>query len=401
VIERGQEKIQSEQNWESIICQNLSLKQPLDDIKQRGQVANASFCIVTDGGTYEYNGTYGVIITHEETMIATNYGKLYSPEFYESSYRSEIYALLAGIVSFRYVISGENQIVERAVNIYCDNKSLIKRINNRRRSRMTVNQHRDAEVDVELQVLCEIEQLEIQNTKVKISYVKSHKQTTKDQFVSAMEHVHNYADNLCKQARLLPDQNEYHSFPANKVELVLNERVITAHAPKATAKAYHSINMNDYYREKYHWTGTIIRSIWWKAYGKSLTKLNQPEKMKVQKFINDWMPTNKRLHKYCKDHSCICSSCGSEVEDEDHFIRCHTYGRQKIRTEWLSALKEYLSSSHTPVSVKTSILTNMTRWFEPTTAPCGSYQSNINCEATKRAEYLQSRIGWHNSSEDE
>jgi hypothetical protein len=55
---------------------------------------------------------------------------------------------------------------------------------------------------------------------------------------------------------------------------------------------------------------------------------------------------------------------------------------------------EYLSSSHTPVPVKTSTLTNMTRWLEPTTASRGSYQSNINCEATKRAEYLQSQIGW-------
>jgi hypothetical protein len=126
VIERKQRIEQSEHNRESIMCQNLSLKRTLDDIKQHGQIANAAFCIVTDGGTYEYNGTYGVIITHEETMIATNYRKLYSPEFYESSYWSEIYALLSGIVSFRYVMSGDNQTVERVVNIYCDNKSLIK-----------------------------------------------------------------------------------------------------------------------------------------------------------------------------------------------------------------------------------------------------------------------------------
>jgi hypothetical protein len=88
---------------------------------------------------------------------------------------------------------------------------------------MTVNQHTDAEADLELQVLHEIEQLEKNNNMVKMMYVKSYKQTTKDQLISLMEHMHIYADNLCKQARQLPDQNEYHSFPANKVNLVLNE----------------------------------------------------------------------------------------------------------------------------------------------------------------------------------
>jgi hypothetical protein len=137
-----------------------------------------------------------------------------------------------------------------------------------------------------------------------------------------------------------------------------------------------------------------VRLIWWKAYGKSLHKLNQPDKLKVQKFINDWIPTNKRLHRYCSDHSCKCSSRGTEVEDEDHIIRCLTQGRQKIRTEWLTALKEFLSSSHTLAPNKTSILTNMTRWMEPTMATNSSYKSKIDREATKRAELLQHRIGW-------
>jgi hypothetical protein len=73
--------------------------------------------------------------------------------------------------------------IECTINIYCDNKSLINRINNRRNIHMTVNQHRDAEADLELQVLHEIEQLEKNNNMVKMMYVKSYKQTTKDQLI--------------------------------------------------------------------------------------------------------------------------------------------------------------------------------------------------------------------------
>jgi hypothetical protein len=216
--------------------ENISLKRTREDLKYCSAIAKATFCIITDGGTYKYNGTYVVVIAHEETMFGTNYGKLYSPEFYKSSYRSEIYALLVGIISFHQMIGRNNQEeIERIINTYCDNKSPINRINKRPNIRMTVNQHRDAQVDLELQVLHEIELFDKFNTTVRISYVKGHKQTTKNQLVSLMEDMHNHADNLCKKARMLPDQNKYYSFPENKVELIL--KVITAHVPKVTAKS--------------------------------------------------------------------------------------------------------------------------------------------------------------------
>jgi hypothetical protein len=129
--ETQDDKEEGIRDWESAICQNLSLKRTHEDIQHCMSIAKANFCIVTDGGTYEYNGTFGAVITHEETMLATNHGKLYSPEFYESSYRLEIFALLEGIISFRYMMGKNNQTTERTINIYCENKSLINRINSR------------------------------------------------------------------------------------------------------------------------------------------------------------------------------------------------------------------------------------------------------------------------------
>jgi hypothetical protein len=133
-------------------------------------------------------------------------------------------------------------------------------------------------VDLELQVLHEIKTLENDNFKVQVEYVKGHKQSTRDQFVSMAEHMHNYADKLCKEARTLPNQTTYYKMPANTVDLELDKRTITAHAPKAIAKAYHSINVKKYYRSKYHWNGNLVDSIWWKAYAKSIEQFNQPAK---------------------------------------------------------------------------------------------------------------------------
>jgi hypothetical protein len=58
------------------------------------------------------------------------------------------------------------------------------------------------------------------------------------------------------------------------------------------------------------------------------------------------------------------------------------------------ALEEFLSSPHTPSSVKIGILTNMTRWMEPTIRINESQQSKITCSITTKAEILQTRIGW-------
>jgi hypothetical protein len=139
--------------------------------------------------------------------------------------------------------------------------------------------------------------------------------TKNDQLVSQTEHMHNLADTLCKNARTLPEQKTDHSLPANTVELTLNVRVITAHTPKAISKAFHSINLKGYYKHKHQWSGAIIDSIWWKAYGKSLALFNQPDKLRIQKFTNDCLPTCKRAYTYCKDQSCLCHTCYTEVED--------------------------------------------------------------------------------------
>jgi hypothetical protein len=52
--------------------------------------------------------------------------------------------------------------------IFCDNKSLIHRINERKSNRITVNQHNFADVDLELQIILEIKELKEQNIEVSI-----------------------------------------------------------------------------------------------------------------------------------------------------------------------------------------------------------------------------------------
>jgi hypothetical protein len=114
------------------------------------QQDDSNIYIVSDGGVYNYEVTYGVVISDGNNPLMKNYGKLYSLDFCESSYRSESYAMLAGIITLQAVskeygeLSGDNI----AVHLVSDNKLLVRKINNRLKNKRTTNQHRDSDVDL-------------------------------------------------------------------------------------------------------------------------------------------------------------------------------------------------------------------------------------------------------------
>jgi hypothetical protein len=146
---------------ESLILRNMEIKSLLQEIRNILQTEDSTITITTDGGVFDYNGTYGVVIHYKGDIIAMNLGKLYGPDLYESSYRPEIYALLTGLVMFRKlltIIECNKSLTKIAINM--DNKSLLTRINSHREFRMTVNDYRNADVDIELQVLEEIRWIE-------------------------------------------------------------------------------------------------------------------------------------------------------------------------------------------------------------------------------------------------
>jgi hypothetical protein len=60
--------------------------------------------IVSDGGVNDYKSNFRMVIAVKSNIVATNKGKIYSVAFHESSYRSELFGVLAATVSLRRVI---------------------------------------------------------------------------------------------------------------------------------------------------------------------------------------------------------------------------------------------------------------------------------------------------------
>ena len=385
--------------WKSSILEqyNISSKvhtHPLH-LKDKDQ-----FYIVSDGGISDFKGIFGIVISDGINILASNKGKIYSVDYLESAFRSEMYGLLSSLVTFQAMMANTVNNKEVILHIYSDNKPVIKRINERRWRRRTVNQYRASDVDIELQVLEEIKILEQKHFKVILKYVKGHQDLHKSKkTLTHKEKLNVMADILTKEAQYLQDKKDYIPLPTNNVNLILNQEYINSKYSPMTKKAYHSINFRQYLQQRHDWCDRTIESVWWKVYYKSWDKFIIPDKDRILKFIHDKLPTNKREHRRYDFKSSKCEQCKpdtadddtGEVEDEDHIIRCSSVDRKKLRQDWLLEIETFLQQDHTPENVRVAISDGMQHWLQQDNNP---EQEEKDYGIANKPMKQQQAIGW-------
>jgi ribonuclease HI len=292
----------------------------------------------------------------------------YSLDFCESSYRSELYAMLAGVITLQAVskeygaLSGDNTTLHLA----SDNKALVQKINNRLKNKRTTSQHRDSDVDLELQLMHELHKLQELILHIKVLFVRSHQELRKlKSELSHVEFLNVLADSLTKTARKLKRKTSYNSLPDNHIDLTINHKTINSYYATSSKKAFHSMKLREFLKSKYLWTDHIIDNIWWQIYNLSASSLNSHEQVIIFKFINNRLPTKACAIKYHTYRSHNCDQCQGDTEDDDHIILCRSIKRQKRRQAWMHEIKEYLLEPHTPALIRNAISTSLSNWFEP------------------------------------
>jgi hypothetical protein len=135
--------------------------------------------------------------------------------------------------------------------MFCDNKSLNKRIRKRRTTRIMVNQHNYADVDLELQIILEINLLREEEIDVATRYVQSNKKKIPWNTILTFTRktMNMITDSLCIGVKECLDHT-YHKLPANKVNFVLNNHTINANVAKGTTIAYRSISLWNCMKDK-------------------------------------------------------------------------------------------------------------------------------------------------------
>jgi hypothetical protein len=142
-------KTKTENKWRHDILGNIIVE---DETELRRVMADpiSVLNIVSDGGVHTYQSNYGLVIAQKLYSLATNMGKIYSMPFHKSSYRSEMFGMLAAVVSVRHILETFNITMppKKKLCFHCDNKSVVKTIKTRLELRRTVNEHRYPDVDI-------------------------------------------------------------------------------------------------------------------------------------------------------------------------------------------------------------------------------------------------------------
>jgi hypothetical protein len=87
---------------------------------------------------------------------------------------------------------------------------------------MTTNQHRDSDVDLELQLVYELQKLLSQNIKIKVEFVRSHQELkTVKSDLSHLEQLNIASDKLTKTAMKFKRKTTYSSLPQNHVDFTI------------------------------------------------------------------------------------------------------------------------------------------------------------------------------------
>jgi hypothetical protein len=380
--------------WEDPFIENTTVSDTTNIHKLFSQDEFIVF-IASDGGVYNHEGTFGIVISDGNAPLAHNNGKFYSVDFCESSFRSELYAMLAGILTFQSLCIHYKALptAKITINMVSDCKTLVNKVNKRLNNRRTTNQHRDSDVDLELQLLHELQNLISNNMIISISHVRSHQELKKAKSIlSHAESMNIMADKLTKTARKYRQKRTYTSLPQNPIDFTINKSTINSKYALRSKKAYHSISLRSYLKEKTNWSDNTIDTIWWQIYYNSLSKLSSPEKVVIYKFINDRLPTKAREQKYYPYRTKHCSQCQCDNENEDHIIQCFSIRRKQARKTWLDELEDYLSQNHTPPEVKITMMTQLNNWLEPTTT-INNQSVEENPELLLATEQQQ-KIGW-------
>jgi hypothetical protein len=127
------------------------------------------------------------------------------------------------------------------------------------------------------------------------------------------------ADGLYKEARVLQEPTKYHQFPTSKAIFYLNDDPVHNDYSHQVMKAYHSIYTRQFLCIKYQWSSATIESIWWNCNAIAIKKLNENDRIRIQKFKHNRLPTKHRDHMYYKYRSSSCSCCGHTIETEEPY----------------------------------------------------------------------------------
>jgi ribonuclease HI len=390
-----QDHITNPQHWHHDITTNTKILRNDILLESEGK----KITISTDGGATQDKGSFGVVNSMEEIIIATNKSRLPPIHNLIHSYRSEGFGILGGLIIYKEMYEyckNKQTNISTDITIKSDGKSMIDKINKIRYWRKTQKQCNKKDMDVISEIINILNELYKLKITVQLKYVKGHQDRITNNLTTEAQ-LNVVADTLATEGLRLRNIKEKLILSTDDAIITLHGKVITANRTKILRDAFQSIQLREYLKMSNNWNDCQIEKIWWKVHEKSLQTISQSKKLIITKFNHSQLPCNHRNNIMYEYKPPYCTLCTNIVEDQSHVLRCTKCPeRAKIRDKFKKDLLRLLVNTNTDTAITRILTATINAWLNQVPIPSVESVVPDASEALKQAIQFQNQIGWEN-----
>ena len=316
-------------------CTTLATKAIIEQHVRRGNVILCSDGSVTKGGA-----TFGFVVsTKTGQRLVKCHGP--APGAFTSSFRSEAYGVLAAVRWLHGILQSCICSNTPTIEIYLDNKSVIKRIRRTIETKFTQpNQRLLSEQDIIDEIKALATELPIT---VKFEWIKGHQDDANPrQELSLPAQLNCEADHEASTFEATEDY-QWHQvppLPSTPCQLLIQQRSITGKIKRRAHEAATTTNLMVYLQRKFQWSPTTIKLIDWDTFSAILQKYRDKWPT-IVKHIHDISPTGTIANRNNPHLPHECPACNHPHESNNHVILCPSQSRARWRAQMIQKIREH------------------------------------------------------------
>jgi ribonuclease HI len=359
---------------------------------------NKTIVISTDGGAKDGKGSFGIVISIDDEIIATNNSR--TPPIFNDihSYRTEGYGILVGLTLIceiqQYCSTQKSTNISKSIWIHSDSQSMIDKINKIKNWKTTTKQCNEKDMDILMEIKDVLKSIQTNGTSVELKWVKGHQDRT-SKTLSTEAKMNTIADSMATAG--LRQRNIKHNInlPTSKAIITIHGQQITANRTSILRNAFQSMKLRQYMKSSNNWTEDQTEQIWWKIHGSALNSFSNGKRLILQKYIHNQLPCNQRNHVMYEYKPQFCTLCPTTEEDQSHVLRCkNCTSREEKRKSFKTELLRFLVNTNTNSTVTRVLTFTINAWLNNTTIPTITDLAPDASPTLTKAYNFQKSIGW-------
>jgi ribonuclease HI len=185
--------------------------------------------ISTDGGAKDGRGSFGIVISIDDEIIATNNSR--TPPIYNNirSYSTERYGILCGLTLIhkiqQYCLTQKSINISTSIRVHSDSQSMIDKINRIKHWKTTTKQCNEKDMDILMEIKDVLNSIQKHGASVELAWVKGH-QDRGSHTLSTAAKMNIVADSMATAGLRQKNIKNNINFPTSKAVITIHGQLL-------------------------------------------------------------------------------------------------------------------------------------------------------------------------------